>query len=45
VAARDVRQAAGKYHSPERNVIIMLGQRSEVEAQLQSLNGKPNFVS
>jgi predicted Zn-dependent peptidase len=45
VAAKDVRRAAGKYLSGERNVIMILGRRSVIEAQLRALKGKLNFAS
>ena len=45
VSVADVRRAAAKYLSPEGNVIMILGRRSEIESQLRSLKGKLNFVS
>jgi zinc protease len=45
VVAKDVRRAAAKYLSPEGNVIMIMGRRSEIEPQMHSLKGKLNFVS
>ena len=43
LAAEDIQQVAKRFLRPEGNVIVVLGRRSDIEAQLQSLAGELAF--